>query len=151
MEFITNCRYWSKCTRMKHCFFMFQGFYVYMYVFSIAFLVYAYAYLLQNKTLRHRRKRRNGGTATIESHVTLKRKYSFDDSRTYHTGSFYLRLGAVGNKMIQKYLLKKTKIITSFTNPNVDCTCFLFRYVNLPWNILILFYIKHFRSYKLRS
>ncbi|KAK3100048.1 hypothetical protein FSP39_013917 [Pinctada imbricata] len=88
--------------------FLFEGFYVYIYVFSIAFLVYAYVYLLQNRNLRQKRRRKHGGgSSAIESHVTLKRKYSFDGSRTYHTGSFYLRLGAVGfgiGSMIQNGL-----------------------------------------------
>ena len=76
----------------------FQGFYIYIYTVSIIFLIYAYVYLLQNKSLKLRRnlRRNQYGSPTSGSRSNLKRKYSFDESRTYHTGSFYLRLGAVG-------------------------------------------------------
>lgn len=78
-----------------------QGFYIYIYTVSIIFLIYAYVYLLQNKSLKLRRnlRRNQYSSPSSGSRSNLKRKYSFDDSRTYHTGSFYLRLGAVGRQL----------------------------------------------------
>lgn len=78
-----------------------QGFYIYIYTVSIIFLIYAYVYLLRNKSLKLRRnlRRNHYSSPSSGSRSNLKRKYSFDDSRTYHTGSFYLRLGAVGRQM----------------------------------------------------
>lgn len=89
--------------------FLFDGFYIYIYTVSIIFLIYAYVYLLQNKSLKLRRnlRRNQYSSPSSGSRSNLKRKYSFDDSRTYHTGSFYLRLGAVGfgiGSMIQSGL-----------------------------------------------
>ncbi|XP_061185369.1 proton channel OtopLc-like [Saccostrea echinata] len=88
--------------------FLFDGFYIYIYTISVFFLIYAYVYLLQDKSLKLRKNLRRGQyTTTSGSRGNLKRKYSFDDSRTYHTGSFYLRLGAVGfgiGSMIQSGL-----------------------------------------------
>lgn len=85
---------------MLHWFFL-QGFYIYIYTVSIIFLIYAYVYLLRNKSLKLRRnlRRNHYSSPSSGSRSNLKRKYSFDDSRTYHTGSFYLRLGAVGRQM----------------------------------------------------
>lgn len=78
-----------------------QGFYIYIYTVSIIFLIYAYVYLLRNKSLKLRRnlRRNQYSSPSSGSRGNLKRKYSFDDSRTYHTGSFYLRLGAVGRQI----------------------------------------------------
>lgn len=81
--------------------FFLQGFYIYIYTVSIIFLIYAYVYLLRNKSLKLRRnlRRNQYSSPSSGSRSNLKRKYSFDDSRTYHTGSFYLRLGAVGRQI----------------------------------------------------
>lgn len=73
---------------------LFEGFYIYLYVMSIAFLVYAYSYLLRIRTFSVGRRGR-----TIVSSVPVqnrKRTACFDDDMTEQTGSFYLRLGAVG-------------------------------------------------------
>lgn len=85
----------------KFCIDFLQGFYIYIYTVSIIFLIYAYVYLLRNKSLKLRRnlRRNHYSSPSSGSRSNLKRKYSFDDSRTYHTGSFYLRLGAVGRQM----------------------------------------------------
>ncbi|XP_033743526.1 proton channel OtopLc-like [Pecten maximus] len=90
--------------------YLFEGFYIYLYSVSIIFLIYAYVYLLQNKTVRLRKKvkRRMNSPESNGSTSSRKRKYSFDVSRTYNTGSFYLRLGAVAfgvGSMIQSGLL----------------------------------------------
>ncbi|XP_071127125.1 proton channel OtopLc-like [Mytilus edulis] len=77
--------------------FLFEGFYIYLYAVSICFLIYAYTYLLQNTTLIVRKKQRRFVPPEVAASSSFKqKKYSYDISRTYHTGSFYLRLGAVG-------------------------------------------------------
>lgn len=73
---------------------IFEGFYIYLYVMSIAFLIYAYSYLLRLRTTSASRRGR-----TIVSSVPVqnrKRHPSADGSTDPQTGSFYLRLGAVG-------------------------------------------------------
>ncbi|XP_013390900.1 otopetrin-2 [Lingula anatina] len=74
----------------------FEAFYIYLYGVSIIFLIYVYAFLLQNATSEYTRKRaqqaNNAHTAILEK----SRKVSIDSSGSHHTGSFYLRLGAVG-------------------------------------------------------
>ena len=83
--------------------FPFQGFYIYLYSISICFLIYAYTYLLQNTTVMVRKKRHRFVPPESTSSSFKGKKYSYDDSPTYHTGSFYLRLGAVGEFMLTFY------------------------------------------------
>ncbi|XP_046351177.2 proton channel OtopLc-like [Haliotis rufescens] len=88
----------------------FEGFYIYLYVVSIIFLVYVYAYLLRRKKLKTELL-----TKTLTRSISITRGWAktstkADDSSSTrgkrrrhisvdvspHTGSFYLRLGAVG-------------------------------------------------------
>ncbi|XP_048777253.2 proton channel OtopLc-like [Ostrea edulis] len=106
--------------------FLFDGFYIYIYTVSVIFLIYAYVYLLRNKSIKLRRNLRRGqySTSASSSRSNLKRKYSFDDSRTYHTGSFYLRLGAVGfgiGSMIQSGLHFGELFDTNTDPPSHPC------------------------------
>lgn len=70
----------------------FQGFYIYMFVLSIAFLVYVYTYLLRIRTPPLRRRSR-----TVVTSVPVNTKRCIPEgSSEEQAGSFYLRLGAVG-------------------------------------------------------
>ncbi|KAK3578317.1 hypothetical protein CHS0354_004226 [Potamilus streckersoni] len=70
---------------------LFEGFYIYLHVMSIAFLVYAYAYLLRTRTLPKQRHKRS----STPSGQGRRRKLSHEGITHLHTGNFYLRLGAV--------------------------------------------------------
>lgn len=95
-------------------FFHSQGFYLYLYVGSIFFLIYVYLFLLRsenpkNKTNSFFRQvmKRVGSVSTnistMEAGTPAPHKRRFNDAAA-HCGSFYLRLGAVG-KMVQNYFL----------------------------------------------
>ncbi|ESO83219.1 hypothetical protein LOTGIDRAFT_93565, partial [Lottia gigantea] len=58
-------------------------FYLYLYISSIFFLIYVYVYLLHSPN------------ASTTSFRTRKRRVAFDETNNHHTGSFYLRLGAL--------------------------------------------------------
>ncbi|XP_041359780.1 proton channel OtopLc-like [Gigantopelta aegis] len=76
--------------------YLFQGFYIYLFLGSIVFLLFIYICVLNSKrlTLPFKKPRRN---STISALVIrpINMNFSFDDSPHSHTGSFYLRLGAV--------------------------------------------------------
>ena len=74
---------------------IFQGFYIYLYLVSVIFLTYVYLFLLRTKTTGSRvkrRKHRQNESALLKP-SPAKRNISVSEQ---HTGSFYLRLGAVG-------------------------------------------------------
>ena len=79
-----------------------QGFYAYLFSVGIAFLCFVQFFIIQTKTLtflamirarfmkpRDRRRSRDDKRTTKKISVTMHLRV--------HTGSFYLRLGAVGN------------------------------------------------------
>ena len=72
----------------------FQGFYIFLYGVSVAFLLYVYAFLLRARTTTHLCPKKNakGPDTSLLQRVT-HRAATHSHS---HTGSFYLRLGAVG-------------------------------------------------------
>ncbi|XP_053399314.1 proton channel OtopLc-like [Mercenaria mercenaria] len=72
---------------------LFEGFYIYLYVMSIAFLVYAYSYLLRIRTFSVGRR---GRTIVSSVPVHSRKRNTCIDEIEQQTGSFYLRLGAVG-------------------------------------------------------
>ncbi|KAL4231018.1 hypothetical protein ACF0H5_011390 [Mactra antiquata] len=72
---------------------LFEGFYIYLYTVSIAFLLYVYSYLLRLQTMPLSRR---GRTVISSVPVQNRKRHGIDESRGYQTGSFYLRLGAVG-------------------------------------------------------
>ncbi|XP_052828448.1 proton channel OtopLc isoform X4 [Octopus bimaculoides] len=67
--------------------FLFEGFYFYLFGMSIMFLLYAYVYILHTRTLGGMTKFRK---SEDNLHYRMRYKTITD------TGSFYLRLGAVG-------------------------------------------------------
>ncbi|XP_041359648.1 proton channel OtopLc-like [Gigantopelta aegis] len=76
--------------------YLFQGFYIYLFAGSIFFLIFMYICVLRSRNCRWpcQKKRRNPLVNALYR-KTLNRNFSFDDSPHSHTGSFYLRLGAV--------------------------------------------------------
>ncbi|XP_050390367.1 uncharacterized protein LOC126809686 [Patella vulgata] len=89
--------------------YFFEIFYLYLYITSILFLIYVYVYLLRrnrmtfnilSRTWSFRRSVnscKDSPNASTTSFRTRKRKVAFDETNNHHTGSFYLRLGALGN------------------------------------------------------
>lgn len=76
------------------CLFL-QLFYLYVYGLSILFLIYVYVYLLGNRKIKlHPFRKREDSTSSQKKRLK-KRKVSVDEVDS-HTGSFYLRLGALG-------------------------------------------------------
>ncbi|XP_023218358.1 otopetrin-2-like isoform X2 [Centruroides sculpturatus] len=89
----------------------YEGFYLYLYLGSIAFLVYVYLFLLRSGSQKKKSKRPSsslfrsiikkvssslpphGNSCSSFDHVTNHHKRKVDDAP--HCGSFYLRLGAV--------------------------------------------------------
>lgn len=82
--------------------FYFQGFYLYLYLGSISFLIYVYLFLLRSESpksssfLRQVLKR-VGSVANSIGTVDTPNKRRFNDAAA-HCGSFYLRLGALGKE-----------------------------------------------------
>lgn len=134
--------------------FFLQGFYIYIYTVSIIFLIYAYVYLLRNKSLKLRRnlRRNQYSSPSSGSRSNLKRKYSFDDSRTYHTGSFYLRLGAAGRQIhfrifwfANKWYVQKNKEFWLYFV--IYLRSFTLYYICI--SILVRFFIGLFTNFKI--
>ncbi|WAQ99442.1 OTOP-like protein [Mya arenaria] len=71
---------------------LFEGFYIYLYILSIAFLTYVYTYLLRMRTVPRKRRERT----VVSSLPPAKRRSPLESMEEPQTGSFYLRLGAVG-------------------------------------------------------
>ncbi|XP_076437548.1 proton channel OtopLc-like isoform X2 [Babylonia areolata] len=101
--------------------YMFEGFYIYLYLVSTIFMVYVYAYLLRRQTAflpgfkrAYFSFRRNISGSTFSRQSSTKsdpsglptnggatgkhrrRKVAYNEKPNSHTGSFYLRVGAVG-------------------------------------------------------
>ncbi|XP_014664804.1 PREDICTED: otopetrin-1-like [Priapulus caudatus] len=75
--------------------YFYEGFYVYLYGFSILFLVYVYLYLVRSsKTSSYRRSAIPCRSETFEITPQGVKKVDTNDD-TLHTGSFYMRVGAV--------------------------------------------------------
>ncbi|XP_046578538.1 proton channel OtopLc-like [Haliotis rubra] len=79
--------------------YFFEAFYVYLYCISMGFLLYVYLYLLRRRRRGIRNLLQNFSRNlrfNVDDH-SRSRKVAFDDNTaSRHTGSFYLRLGAVG-------------------------------------------------------
>ena len=74
-------------------FFSFQGFYIYLYGVSVAFLLYVYVFLLRSRSVSRKCWQEKGTSDSL----LRKAHRKFVSVRNHtHTGSFYLRLGAVG-------------------------------------------------------
>ncbi|XP_064608245.1 proton channel OtopLc-like isoform X2 [Liolophura sinensis] len=72
----------------------FELFYLYVYGLSIVFLIYVYVYLLGNRKIPFRPFLRREDSTSSQKKRLKKRKVSVDEVDS-HTGSFYLRLGAL--------------------------------------------------------
>ncbi|KAK6167422.1 hypothetical protein SNE40_021456 [Patella caerulea] len=90
--------------------YVFEAFYLYLYLVSIIFLVYVYLYLLRRNRLKTEFLTRtlsrsmswtkawakSWAKGDNESTKSNRRKRHISMDTNHHTGSFYLRLGAVG-------------------------------------------------------
>ena len=80
------------------CLYRVQGFYIYLFIVSILFLTFVYVFLLRSRSRRHRRT--VGGRQTSEQTAALLTAATsnkiVDPAVLPRTGSFYMRLGAVG-------------------------------------------------------
>ncbi|KAL8576900.1 hypothetical protein ACOMHN_064684 [Nucella lapillus] len=106
--------------------YMFEGFYIYLYLVSTIFVAYVYAYLLRKKAaflpgfkraFSSFRRNISGSSFSRSSSSTAKsdpgglaanvgsgsatgkprrRKVAYNETPNTHTGSFYLRVGAIG-------------------------------------------------------
>ncbi|GFS20326.1 otopetrin-2-like [Elysia marginata] len=88
----------------------FEGFYVYLYIVSILFLVYVYAYLLRRNRLKtelitrtlsrslswSKAWARGLARADTETRSKVRKRMISLDVSNHHTGTFYLRLGVLG-------------------------------------------------------
>ncbi|XP_030750784.1 proton channel OtopLc-like [Sitophilus oryzae] len=69
--------------------FYYQGFYLYLYLGSITFIIYEYVSLITEKAVKHIIEHYDD----VENGTQLQHKYKRKSSKKY--GSFYLRLGAI--------------------------------------------------------
>ncbi|ELT89103.1 hypothetical protein CAPTEDRAFT_165173 [Capitella teleta] len=78
--------------------FIFEGFYIYLHVVSVLFLLYVYCYILrQRKNPTKNSRAENRQNSLIDDLPAPKHPHQrFSMSCSSHTGSFYLRLGAIG-------------------------------------------------------
>ncbi|ESO93944.1 hypothetical protein LOTGIDRAFT_228650, partial [Lottia gigantea] len=81
--------------------YLFQGFYIYLYGVSVLFILFIYILVLKSPSCKRgcscckkRSKTEEDLVNAIEKSTSIK-KYTYDNSTFTHTGSFYLRLGAV--------------------------------------------------------
>ncbi|XP_046574717.1 LOW QUALITY PROTEIN: proton channel OtopLc-like [Haliotis rubra] len=80
--------------------YLFQGFYIYLYAVSVLFLLFMYIFVLRTHRCSCRcpckkRRRRDPLIAALQD-KDFKNRFTFSEAAHSHTGSFYLRLGAVG-------------------------------------------------------
>ncbi|KAJ8321933.1 hypothetical protein KUTeg_000404 [Tegillarca granosa] len=77
-----------------HPLYIFEVFYLYLFVTSMVFLIYVYVFLLHGANVGMSK------LASLDSASNCskfrKRRIAFDQTSNHHTGSFYLRLGAMG-------------------------------------------------------
>ncbi|XP_050416219.2 proton channel OtopLc [Patella vulgata] len=78
--------------------YLFQGFYIYLYGVGVLFLIFLYIFVLKTTGCCSCCKKSSNQKDKILTPLqkpTNHHKFTYDDSPNAHTGSFYLRLGAV--------------------------------------------------------
>lgn len=115
--------------------FLFEGFYFYLFGMSILFLLYAYVYILHTRTLGGMTKFRKSDD---NMHYRMRYKIISD------TGSFYLRLGAVGfgiGSMIKSGLQFGEFFELDFRSPCINILQRLLPILHLTFTFAQLYFV----------
>lgn len=125
---------------------VFEGFYIYLFLVSIIFLTYVYLFLLRSKTTSNRLKKRHNNrhseNALLKS--PKRRDIAVSEVGNQHTGSFYLRLGAVGfgvGAMIHEGLMFGQVFETKLVAECIDITQVIRPVVQLAFTFIQLYFI----------